>query len=187
MRVLRSWPERIPDGRAYVVDDLERLVIANCDYGALRHVDDDVLLLEWDIAASREDLEVFGAKASADPGRVHVAPYRIYPDNYLIPEPIWAHRSWDGTGIGTTCPRGAKPVADGDPAASLFGLGMVWLPRDVLRAWFKAGWAAHFGDVEFSMWHYQYVARSVPILWDVRPAHLNFTASKVWGTDAHGR
>jgi hypothetical protein len=40
---------------------------------------------------------------------------------------------------------------------------MVWLPRDVLRAWFKAGWAAHFGDVEFSMWHYQYVARQVPI------------------------
>lgn len=182
MRVLRSWPDRIPEGRAYVVDDLERLVIANCHYGALREVDDDVLLLEWDIVASREDLRAFGEHAQARPGEVLVAPYRIYPDNYLIPEPIWAHRTWDGNGAGTTCPLGAKPVADDEPTCSLFGLGMVWLPRDVLRAWFAAGWAAHFGDVEFSMWHWQYVARQVRIDWSVRPAHLNFTASKVWGS-----
>jgi hypothetical protein len=180
VRVIRSWPEYIPRGRAYVIDDLDRLTINNCDYSTLRRFDDDILLIEWDIAVSREDLRTFGERAQDDPGRVLVAPYRLYPDSYLIDEPIWAHRHWNGDGADTTCPRGAYPIATGDPTCELFGLGMVWLPREILRAWFAARYATHFGDVEFSMWHCRYVTPHVPVCWDVHPAHLNYTASKVW-------
>jgi hypothetical protein len=84
MRLLRSWPSRIPEGRSYVVDDIERLVIDNHSYGPLSAVDDDVLLLEWDIAIGQEDLRHFADHAAKDPDRVLVAPYRIYADTYNL-------------------------------------------------------------------------------------------------------
>lgn len=174
MRLLRSWPRTIPEGRAYVVDEVERLVIDNHHYGPLLDVDDDVLLLEWDIAVGQEDLYGFADTARQDPGRVLVAPYLIYADAYQLPADIWAHRAWDGTGLGTINPVGARPVETGAAFCNLFGLGMVYLPRPIIRQFFVGRYSAHFGDTEFSMWHYQHVAKQVPIAWDVRPVHLNY-------------
>jgi hypothetical protein len=174
MRLLRSWPARIPEGRAHVVDTIERLTIDNHHYGPLAEVDDDCLVLEWDMAVGQEDLRQFAARARRDPRRVLVAPYRIYADTYGLPCDIWAHRTWNGDGMGTVIPRGALPVRDGAPTCNLFGLGMVYLPRDLVRGFFAATFAGHFGDKEFSMWHYQHVDREVPITWEVRPVHLNY-------------
>jgi hypothetical protein len=175
MRLVRSWPQHIPDGRAYVVDDMEHLVIDNHDYGkALVDLGDDVLLLEWDMAVGQEELRAFADLAQRTPDQVLVAPYRIYADAYGLPHDIWAHRTWDGDGMGTVIPRGATPIRDGVPYCNLFGLGLVYLPRDLIAGFVKDAWATHFGDTQFSMWHYQNVTPDVPVDWAVRPVHLNF-------------
>ncbi len=165
MKLLRSWPDVIPPGRGYVVDDIERLVIANHQYRALADVDDDVLLLEWDIAVGKEDLEAIARRAGQRPDRVLVAPYRIY-----VPHGIWAHRTWAGEGPGA---HGAGPVAERAEFCNLFGLGLVYLPHDLIVGFIESGWARHFGDVQFSMWHYLHVAKEVPIDWAIRPVHLH--------------
>jgi hypothetical protein len=174
MRLVRSWPARIPPGRSHVVDDMDRLVIDNCDYTPLAELDEDCLLIEWDIAVDREGLRSFAERARAAPDRVLVAPYLLYADAYHLPADIWAHRRWDGTGSGTTSPTGARPVATGDPVCNLFGFGMAHLPRDLVRRFVESRWSAHFGDVEFSMWHHARVTREVPICWEARPVHLNY-------------
>lgn len=185
MRLLRSWPSRIPDGRAHVVDDVERLVIDRHDYKPLASIDDDVLLLEWDIAVGQEELRHFAAHAAQDPDRVLVAPYRIYADAYNLPADVWAHRRWDGTGVGTVIPTGAVPVATGAPVCNLFGLGMVYLPKRIHHEFADLARSSHFGDTEVSMWHYQNIAPEVPICWDVHPVHLHYLSYKLEGaTDA---
>jgi hypothetical protein len=173
VKFLRSWPSTIPSNRSYVVDDIPKLVIENHSYRALGGVDEDVVLLEWDIAVSKEDLLTFAGHARSNPHRVIVAPYRIYYE-HLLSAPIWAHRSWNGDGVGTISPNGAKPVATGTPNCNLFGLGMVYLPRPLVRQFIDERYSNHFGDVEFSMWHYQRATKDVPIMWDVRPVHLNY-------------
>lgn len=179
MRLIRSWVPSVPPGRSHVVDAVERWVIDNHDYRPMfERVDDDLLLLEWDIAVSKEDLCVFAALAGKEPGRVLVGPYRIYYE-HLLDGPVWAHRRWNGEPAGMAHPQGATPVGDGDPTCNLFGLGMVYLPRDVMRACAAARWSNAIGDVQFSMWHYLHVEREVPIAWDVHPVHLNYTLEGV--------
>jgi hypothetical protein len=64
------------------VDDLiERLVITNHDYARLRELEDDIVLLEWDVAVGREELRDFMIRARTFPNDVLVAPYRIYADS----------------------------------------------------------------------------------------------------------
>jgi hypothetical protein len=184
MRLVRSWPSRIPPGRSYVEDGIERLIIENHDYKALLAINDDVLLLEWDMAVGQEDLRHFAQHAAEDPNRVLVAPYRIYADAYNLAEDVWAHRHWDGSGAGTISPRGASFLTTGDPFCQLFGLGMVYLPRNIHRRFADVSWSSHFGDTEFSMWHYQYVAHDVPICWDVHPVHLHYHSYDLQGASA---
>lgn len=173
MKLLRSWPSVIPPNRPYVVDGMTRAVMANHDYSSvLRHVDDDVLLLEWDIAVDHEDLVGFARRAAKTPGDVLVAPYRIYYP-HLPQIPIWAHRRWDGRPEGMSNPAGAVPVTDDAEQCNLFGLGLVYLPRDLIRGFLAIPYARHMGDVEFSIWHYRHVRRDVPIDWATRPVHLN--------------
>lgn len=180
MRLLRSWPKRIPTGRNYVIDDLSRVEIQNCDYTPLRdYAGEDLLLLEWDIAVAQEDIRTFALRAAKTPDDVLVAPYRIYADTYRLPRDMWAHRHWAGEPRGMSYPLGARSVRTSDPYCELFGLGMVYLPTAVLSKWFADDWAAHFGDVEFSMWHYLTIKHSVPIAWEVHPVHLNCLAATV--------
>jgi hypothetical protein len=174
LKLLRSWPRVIPEGRSYVVDDIERLTIENHHYGPLGEVDESVLLIEWDMAVGQEELRAFAARAQACPARVLVAPYRIYADAYNIPADIWAHRHWDGDGSGTVNPNGAKPIATGDEFCQLFGLGLVYLPLKLIRDYLFGRYNATFGDTQFSMWHYATIAHDVPVAWDVRPVHLNY-------------
>ncbi len=94
MRWLRSFPARIPEGRSYIVDRMERLLLDNYDYSPLESVDEDVCLLEWDMAADVIQRETFEYYAEQYPYYVLVAPYRLWhlPS---IPEPyqaVWAHR-----------------------------------------------------------------------------------------------
>lgn len=175
MKLVRSWPATIPAGRSYVVDDAERLVISAHDYQPLRSITDDLLLLEWDIAVGAADLNAFVSYTREDPTSVIVAPYILYTE----PEPVWAHRFWSGEGGNTPDPGSAIPVYAGAPTCNLFGLGMVYLPKDIVAAFFASGYATHAGDVEFSMWHYRNVAEDVRITWDVLPVHLNYSTKGI--------
>jgi hypothetical protein len=83
MKLVRSWPANIPEGRSYVVDDIERFVMGadndtQFDYRRLVDYDDDVVLIEWDIAVGGEQLRTFIDRARAEPDRVRVAPYLLY-------------------------------------------------------------------------------------------------------------
>lgn len=145
------------------------------DYRCLDAIDDDVLLLEWDIAVGREDLAEFAARAAAAPDRVLVAPYRLY---FFASErerpPVWAHRRYEGT-PETGSLRHATPA---DETCHLWGLGMTYLPRAVVRRFLDA-WPGHFSDVSLSGWHYRNVEQDVPITWDIRPVHLHYDITTV--------
>jgi hypothetical protein len=171
VRLIRTWPRTIPTGRTgYVVDNVERLVIHGYDARALADLQADLIVLEWDIAVSKEDLERFAAQARADPGRVLVAPYRLYPEaNRGLREAIWAHRREPGN----------IPVTPADQICHRFGFGMAYLPRALLEA-FTGDWLArnpygNLTDETFSGWHYRNAADpDVLICWDVRPVHLHY-------------
>jgi hypothetical protein len=166
VRLLRSWPVKIPDGRSFVVDQTTKLVIDGYDYSPLGDVDDDVVLLEWDVAVDQEGLQRFVAAAAEDLGRVIVAPYRLFvatQSGRPLPKPVWCHRRADGRHVHT-----------GEPTCAMFGLGMVYLPRRLVAA-FLEDWRGHFSDAAFSGWHRRHVAAEVPITWDIRPAHLHYS------------
>lgn len=172
MKLLRSWPEAVPPGRPHVVDSIPRLVMRDYDYRRpLADVDDDVLLIEWDLAVSKEDLVEFGRRAMAEPARVRVAPYRLYryASDRDRAAPIWAHRRY----IGNPQTGRLVHVTEGDPTCHLWGLGLTYLPRDVVRA-YLADRTEPLTDGHLSGWHYQHVEREVPIDWDIRPIHLHY-------------
>lgn len=180
MQLVRSWPAYIPQDRTgYVVDAIERVHMTNHDYRPLfENASDDLLLLEWDVAVSKEDLVSFADAARDNPDRILVAPYRIYYE-HMLDEPVWAHRSWGGEPVGMANPVGAQPVATGDPVCNLFGLGMIYLPLQLMKKCARSRWSNTIGDVQFSMWHYANVTQDVPIAWDVRPVHLNYAMEGV--------
>jgi hypothetical protein len=165
MKLFRSWPGRVPEGRNYVVDGIEKLIIDNFTYEKLFDVDDDIVMLEWDIAIDPEDLDRFTTAARADPDDVRVAPYRL-----RRPPPrstVWVHR-YDTN----------RHVQEGDPFCHWFGLGLTYIPKGILAA-FKSDldkhrWAEGFNDCTLSMWHWRVTQKEVPIMWDVRPAHLHY-------------
>lgn len=172
MIVVRSWPEEVPLGRAHVVDDLPRFVMHDYDYRRLTELGDDVLLIEWDIAVSMEDLTRFAGQARSEPGQVRVAPYRLYAgtgSNTALSRPVWAHRRYFDPAIRATC----AFVDDDEPTCHLFGLGMAYLPHAVLTR-FTREFPGHFSDGTFSAWHHANVAAETPISWDVRPVHLHY-------------
>jgi hypothetical protein len=181
LRLIRSWPAAVPEHRAHVVDGCERLVMDSFDYSPLADYDDDILLIEWDIATTAEDLLFFAADARRDPSRVLVAPYRLYaaPGGDLERKwsghmnadgGFWVHLRYDGLLM--------EPVATGDPFCQTFGFGLTYLPRDLIRGYVEA--ARRFpllrklNDTSFSLWHHNHIQRDVPICWDVRPVHLHF-------------
>lgn len=193
MRWVRSWPAVIPPGRAYVVDDIDRLVIDGYDYSPLAAIDDDIILVEWDMAVSAEDRERFEASALLTPSCVHTAPYRLYDANRA---PHWAHRTvldMDGK---------ERWVQTGEPTCDYFAFGLTYLPRDLIRRfmeypapergrypWIPEGdyTDTRFTDQTFSVWHYwrsqlgegrKRQPPRVRVAWHVAPVHLHYPNPK---------
>lgn len=176
MKAVRSWPDAVPPGRNYVVDNLPRLVMRDYSYRVLGDLDDDVLLIEWDLAIGREDFEHFVDLARAEPGRVLVAPYRIYQTTTgddLFPQPFWVHRRYtDGT------EQAMRFVTPDDATCHLWGLGLVYLPRQVISG-FLSSWPGHASDASISGWHHRNVEQETRIAWDVRPVHLHYPIERI--------
>lgn len=182
MKLVRSWPAEIPEGRAYVVDDIPRFIMGGegdrqFDYRRLVDLDDDVVLIEWDIAIGGEHLALFMQRAQAEPEQVRVAPYVLYRGGRDgRPQiPFYCHR------IRTQRNRSwAKPE---DTHCQMFGFGLVYLPAALLKAFVaQMQPKAHFGDTEFSQWHMRNApahVRNVPIDWDLSVVHLHFNLPEV--------
>lgn len=178
MKLVRSWPAVIPEGRGYVVDDIPKFVMGGegnreFDYRGLVDLDDDVVLIEWDIAIGGEHLALFMARAKAEPDRVRVAPYLLYRRGNRMPQvPFYVHRI-----RGRTERRWAEP---GDEFCQYFGFGLVYLPAELIRRFVaQLTPKSHFGDSEFSRWHALNVTRDVPIDWDISCIHLHYVTPEV--------
>jgi hypothetical protein len=164
---VRTFPAGIPEGRNYVVDQIERVHMERHKYvPVFGQLGGDTVIIEWDLAVDPEMMAAFEARVADDPCRVQVAPYRLYPVSSALPGPVWAHRH-------VINPSHAYWVAEGDPCCGYFGLGLVYLPHAVVRAYLETG-PEVASDQEFSRWHHENVEPRVPIHWDVRPVHLHY-------------
>lgn len=165
MRWVRTWPERIPPGRSYVVDGLPRIEMSGHDYGpVLAQLDGDTVIVEWDIAVSAEDKARFEDFCLMTPGKVQVAPYRLYPVSTNLPWPVWAHRlNW----------KNPPWIVQGEPYCDLFGFGLVYLPHAVVGSYLVTD-PGVVSDARFSQWHHAAGLGPVPVHWDVRAVHLNY-------------
>lgn len=181
MKLLRSWPAEIPEGRGYVVDDIERLVMTGYDYRCLADVGDDIVLIEWDLAVGGEDLERFMARAAAAPAQVRVAPYKLYPASTRAKAPFYCHRFREGG-------RNVYVTGPEYEICHQFGFGLVYLPRTLILGFMEhlgrqaPGRHVKFSDTTFSYWHFRNAPREnrrVPIDWDVQLVHLHYEMPEV--------
>ncbi len=182
MKLVRSWPANIPEGRSYVVDDIPRFMMGGegnreFDYRGLADLGDDVVLIEWDIAVGAEQLELFMARAAAEPDRVRVAPYLLYRGGKRggqAQTPFYCHRIRE---------QGMRTWVKGpaDTYCHMFGFGLIYLPAAIIRAFVgQMEPTSHFGDTEFSRWHMRHCKhRNVPIDWDCHAVHLHYKTPEV--------
>jgi hypothetical protein len=62
-----------------------------------------------------------------------------------------------------------------DPACHMFGFGMIYLPRLLVKRYLADQPQAMFNDTSFSGWHYRHADDpEVPIAWDCPAVHLNY-------------
>jgi hypothetical protein len=181
VKLVRSWPAQIPEGRAYVVDDIDKFIMGRdtpqFDYRGLVNLDDDVVLIEWDIAVGGEQLVRFMDRAAAEPDRVRVAPYYLYRggrDGRSPQHPFYCHRIREpGTRSWVRGPQ--------DAVCHMFGFGLVYLPADLIRRFVEQmNDKSQFTDTTFSRWHMRNAPhRDVPIDWDCHAVHLHYQLPEV--------
>lgn len=187
MKLVRSWPAEIPEGRAHVVDNIEHFVMTDFDYRHLVELDDDVCLIEWDMAIDYARLEEFMRRASETPEKVRTAPYLLYEAKVLPGFPA-AH--WAQFKLGRT--NRLEPVERGDPFCFRTGFGLVYLPGDLIARFTADLNRGHrpnqrkFTDMTFSYWHHrQKKLDAIPIEWDCEVVHLHYRGSH--GSDPTNR
>lgn len=177
MKLVRSWPLHVPAARNHVVDDAPRLINDRYSYRGLVELDDDVVQLDWDTAMAREDLERFVELARQRPAEVLVAPVPVYPDSRRgLQRTIWNLRCYAGDTL--------REIREGEPTCDLFGFGLVYLPKDMIRG-FADRWRAEldagtvrFDDTGFAGWHHRTFGPA-RVAWDVRPVHLHYRVADV--------
>lgn len=165
----RSWPEAVPEGRAYVHDSLPRLVMRDCHYATVADnqpwptEQPGWFMLEWDIALDRVERARFAEHALETPDRVLVAPYMVFKHR-LGPKPRMVHRV-----LGS-------PISDGQKWCDTFGFGCIYFPQQVLERWWRempydrsSRW---FNDVAFSTWYRSKFGQTA-VDWSVHPQHLH--------------
>lgn len=179
MRLVRSFPAEVPQGRNYIVDDAERHLNRDYQYRGLVAFDDDLIHLDWDMAVSREDLEAFARAARALRSTlVLVAPQRVDVGDGRrhLREPVWNMRRYEGGRL--------RHVTETDEWCDLYGFGMVYLPGKLLREFedtFREqldDGSVRFDDTGFAGWASKEYGQAL-IAWSVRPVHLHYAISEV--------
>lgn len=146
----------------------------------LTELNDDVILLEWDMAIAHHDLHNFIAHARQAPHLVHVAPYVLYETSLdELHAPVWAHRH-----MLNEMPLHLKWVDYGDSVCDLFSTGMIYIPRDIANRLSESDdlvtWHHNINDSKFAFWYYYTIGEKVPIHWDVRPIHLHYNQEAIY-------
>ena len=175
MKLIRSWPKTIPEGRGYVVDGIDRLVMEGFDYRCLADVDDDVVLIEWDIAIGGDELAEFMRRAADDPEQVRVSPYLLYPPSTGGNGKFYCHRIRAAGGVRWV----AGPE---DAYCHMFGFGLIYLPRAYTLQFMETLRSKdRFTDTTFSYWHHRHrgIRKQVPIDWDLPAVHLHYDLPEV--------
>jgi hypothetical protein len=172
-------PETIPPYRNYVVDQIDQVPIWDYDMACLAELNDDLILLEWDIVVAHHDLVNFIQHARMSPDRVQVAPYVLYPISTDLDGPVWAHRN-----MIHEVPLQLSWVDFGESTCDLFSTGMIYIPQKILRDCVDdvdhIAWQKNLTDSKLAFWHYHKVGKPVPIHWDIRPIHLHYSVEDVY-------
>lgn len=184
MKWIRSFPRTIPANRNYVVDGLDRFYMQDYNYSGLSNYSDDVLLVEWDIVITPENIQDMKEWIEGDIDKVQVWPYLQYPtpENGLT-RTVYAHRKIIEP--VKTVPPDTVPIGFFDPIADYVGFGCIFLPKSILEAFERAdpktrGLPANderFTDQTFSFWlrHNQHeFPEKAMVHWDSEPVHLNY-------------
>jgi hypothetical protein len=180
MKITRTWPSPDPEikrGRNYIEDEFPRTYIKEYDNSSLIDYKDDLVVLEWDIAVSLEDLECFCEIAAQTPEQVMVAPYKLYPES--DPQAIPANGAFAHRVVQNPVTLHARWITVADWYCDLFSFGMVYLPKDLISGFIQAQESSGLADkrmtdANFSAWHYRQVKQPVAINWAVKPIHLHY-------------
>lgn len=132
------------------------------DYQPWPRHDPGWFLLEWDVALDSESRDRFEAHALAEPDRVLVAPYLLFPQNG---PPQQCHR-WRGV-----------PLTEGATVADSAGFGCIYLPQTVLDEMWRdppplLRDRSFLSDTVFSDW-LRCRGDTFTVDWTVRPQHLH--------------
>jgi hypothetical protein len=120
----------------------------------LTEIDDDVILLEWDIVVAHHDLFNFVAHCRDMPNRLQVAPYILYNSSLEgLTAPVWAHRH-----MVREMPLQLSWIEYGDTVCDLFSTGMIYIPKEIIKRLDEADelvrWHNNLNDSKFAFWHY---------------------------------
>lgn len=178
MNIVRSYPQLQPAilrRRNRIEDEFSRQYIIDYDYKSMETWNESCVILEWDIAVDREDLEQFCIRAAETPDEILVAPYKLYSgDNWT-----WVHRI-----VANKATLSTRWIQPSDVECDLFGFGMIYLPKHLIDEYLAApAFAPHdrrMTDANFSVWYFRTYGKKVPIAWNVRPIHLHYTCPKEW-------
>jgi hypothetical protein len=118
-------------------------------------------MLEYDIALDPVEQQLFSAIALMEPQRILVAPYRFHD--------LWSTHIGNDGGGPSPCGRGLHL---GEAESDSFGLGCIYIPRDILTEYLPTMDHLGFTDYTFGKW---YRSRYGParVTWDVHPQHLH--------------
>lgn len=164
MRVVRAWPSRPPHA-PHIVDGWPTIPVDDYDYRPAAKLSDDVIILDWDIAVSKPDLETFAARAGQSADFPLAAPYLLHG----APVPVWAHRVFEGSPEQ----RSLRHVETGETYCDLFGFGMCYLPWSLIASYIAARPGKIMDDTSFSGWWSAQGYRT-EICWAVNPVHLHY-------------
>lgn len=99
-----AWPDHL-HGRPCILDSeiLPRLHMENWDYNTCPFPDEDICMLEWDVALDRLEREMFAEFAMDSPNAVAVAPYHLNDGRLLdrgfgcVYLPRWTTKQFQGS------------------------------------------------------------------------------------------
>jgi hypothetical protein len=163
VKILRSFPDgALPVGRGYIHDGLERFLQPAFDYTGLKRYDDDVIVLEWDIAVSAADIARFREDVGGHDWPV-VAPFLNREGTHFM--------HWRDPGGG----RALRPIVHGEADCDLFGFGMVYLPAALIRDYPGGfGGSSILSDGSFPRWLETLPQwRPVPVDWSITVVHVS--------------
>lgn len=138
-------------------DDIERLYTKPYDISGLKNFHDDIILLEWDIAVSKPDLERFTERAKGD--WPIVAPFLARDGSKYL------HQRREANGY--------RPIIKNEPTCDVFGFGLVYFPAWVIRQCPQQyGSSSIISDGTLPYWLQEQEARPVPVDWSITIVHL---------------